>query len=379
MVDYYDVLGVSKDASQDEIKKAYKKMAKKYHPDLNKGDEAATEKFKEINQAYAILGTEKNRQHYDRFGSEPGSQGPGTGDFSGYDFSGFDFGDLGVDMEDLFGSFFGGRRRSRRNTPMRGANLRYDIEITLEDAAHGLKKKLKIPRSVQCNHCHGSGAESENDIDTCSVCKGTGAVRRTQRTPFGMFAQTSVCPECHGKGKEIKKRCHVCQGAGKVEEESDIVVDIPAGVDTNMKLRVPGKGEAGDNGGPSGDLFIFISVEDHEIFERDGQDLHITIPISFTQAALGDTVEVPTIDSKAKMKIPAGTQTDTVFRLKGEGLADVEGYGSKGSQYVKVVVQVPQKVNKKQTELLKQFEKISDEKFNYKKIFKNVKNFFHDD
>lgn len=380
--DYYDILGVSKDASQEDIKKAYKKLAKKYHPDLNKENEESETKFKEVNQAFSVLGDEKKRENYDRFGTADGEEASSGFDQSGFDFSDFGFSDFGsgggMDFDDIFGSFFGGgRRRSRRNAPMRGSNLRYDLEITLDEVADGVEKTIRVPRLETCDACDGSGAKSKDDIQTCSTCGGNGVVRKTQRTPFGMFAQTTACPTCHGSGKIIKEKCDVCHGDGRVERERDIKVDIPAGVDSDTKLRIGGHGEAGVNGGPQGDLFVFITVKEHPVFKRKGADLHIEIPISFAQAALGDTVEVPTIKSKAKMKIPSGTQTNTVFRLKNEGLPDIDGYG-KGSEYVKVVVKVPEKLSSEQKKLIEKFDKLSDQRFDYKKFFSKIKGMFHD-
>ena len=374
--DYYETLGVEKSASVDEIKKAYKKLAKKYHPDLNADNKAESEaKFKEINEAYAVLGNEKNRENYDRFGTADGAS-----NFSGFDQSGFDFSNFteNFGFDDLFDSFFGGG--SRRSTPnrtraRRGDDLRYDIEITLEEVFKGIKKTITVPKFDTCPDCDGSGAKSKSDIHTCETCGGHGAVRKTQRTPFGMFAQTVTCPECHGSGKEIKHKCPTCGGEGRVHVEKKIKVDIPAGIDSGNRLRLGGQGEAGVNGGSNGDLYVFVEVKDHPIFDRDGSDLYIEIPISFAQAAMGDSVEVPTIDGKAKMKIPAGTQSGTKFRLKNEGLPELNGYGN-GSQYVTVQIKTPEKLNKKQIQLLNEFEKVSSEKFDYKKFFSKIKDMF---
>ncbi|MFP4401476.1 MAG: molecular chaperone DnaJ [Candidatus Woesearchaeota archaeon] len=372
--DYYDILGLSKDASQDEIKKAYKKLAKKYHPDLNKDNTEAEDKFKEVNEAFAVLGDQKKRDNYDRFGSAEGSSGFGQGGFDYSDFEGMS-GDFGFDFDDLFGSIFGGGRRSRRSAARRGANLRYDLELDLEDVTRSFEKTILVPRTEKCPKCHGSGAKSDDDIITCDTCHGTGAVRRTQRTPFGVFAQTTVCPKCGGKGKTVKEPCEECDGAGKVERERKIKIDIPAGVDSETKLRISGQGDAGENGGPPGDLFVFITVKEHPVFERNGADLYIEIPISYAQAVLGDTVEVPTIYGKAKMKIPSGTQGSTVFRLKNEGLPELNGYGN-GSEYVKVNIKVPKKISKKQEELLTEFDNLGDERFSYKKFFSKIKDMF---
>jgi molecular chaperone DnaJ len=373
--DYYETLGISKNATQDEIKKAYKKLAKQYHPDLNSGSKDLEHKFKEINQAYSVLGDEKKRENYDRFGSDDGGQGFNYSGFSQGGFSGFG-GGMGDDfVDEIFESFFGGSRRtrsSRRTYSQSGANLRYDISITLEEAYDGVSKTIVIPKLETCDKCDGTGAKSKSDIETCEMCNGSGVVRRTQRTPFGMFSQNTTCPKCHGEGKTIKEKCSKCHGEGRIEVESKIKVDIPAGVDSNTKLRLSGKGEAGVNGGPNGDLFVFIEVKEHDIFDRDGSDLYLTIPISFTQAAIGDTIEVPTIKGKAKMKIPAGTQTETIFRLKNEGMPEVHR-SSKGSEYVKVTIKVPEKLSKKQTKLLEDFEKVSTEKFDFKSFIDKIK------
>ncbi len=377
--DYYDSLKVGKGAGQDEIKKAYKKLAKKYHPDLNKNDKESESKFKEINEAYAVLGDAKKRENYDRFGSAEGNQG--FGGQGGFDFSGFGGGQGGFGGDDfvdeIFSSFFGGGRRSSRraNTRTRGSDLRYDFEISLEDVAHGLKRKIKVPRKETCDHCKGTGAESPSDVETCGTCHGQGAVQKTQRTPFGVFAQTVTCPACHGKGKSVKKKCHECHGESRIVKEPTITVEVPKGISSGVKLRMTGQGESGLNGGPSGDLYIFIHVKEHNIFKRDHSDLRLEIPISFSQAALGDSIEVPTIDGKAKLKIPQGTQSHTIFRLKGEGLPGFHG-GRDGNLMVKVVVQTPEKLNKTQTKLLKEFDESMDDRFNLKSFLDKLKGLF---
>jgi molecular chaperone DnaJ len=350
--DYYDVLGVDKGASKEEIKKAYKKLAKKYHPDLNKEDDAA-EKFKEINEAAAILGDDQKRQHYDQFG---------TADFSGMGGGGFDFSDFanfGFDFGDIFDSFFGGgfgRRRGAR--AVHGDNLRFDMEITLEEAASGTKKTVIIPRHEACEKCKGLGG---TDSKKCPECNGEGAIRQTQRTPFGIFSTTRTCRKCNGDGEIVKNICEHCDGIGKVKKDRKLEIEIPAGVEDGTRLRVAGEGEAGDRGGPSGDLYVLIHITPHEIFKRRGNDLYIEFPISFSDAALGTTIEVPTLEGKAKLKIPAGTQPGTVFRMKGKGIKDVHGYGT-GSQNVMVNVKVPEKLTKKQKEILKDFDKESKKK-----------------
>ncbi len=346
--DYYETLGVSKNATREDIKKAYKKLAKKYHPDINK-DADASEKFKEINEAASVLGDPQKRESYDKFGTADTSNSRG---FEGFDFGGFDFNFGGFD--DIFDGLFGGRNRRRRSN--RGYDLRFDIEITLEEAAEGVKKNIVIPRLEVCDNCQGTGAKSKSDIKTCTECKGSGYVKQARRTPFGVFATTSPCPKCHGTGKIIKELCPHCDGEGRVEKNRKLEIDIPAGVDSGNKLRVAGEGEAGEQGGPSGDLYVVIHVLDHDVFERQGSDLFIELPISFAQAALGSEIEVPTLNGKAKLKIPSGTQTHTTFRMKGKGIPDLHGYG-KGDEMVKIIVNVPNKLNKKQKELLKQFDK----------------------
>jgi len=349
--DYYETLGVSKDASKEEIKKAYKKLAKQYHPDINK-DPSASEKFKEINEAAAVLSDEQKRKQYDQFGSAEGFSG-----FNGFDFSemfggreGFDSFDFG----DIFDSFFGGggSRRGRRNGPVRGSDLRFDIEINLEDAFLGIKKNVVIPRNETCEKCDGTGAKSKSDIKTCPDCNGSGQIRRTQQTPFGMFATTGPCRTCNGQGKVVKEFCDFCDGAGRTEKNRKIEITIPAGVETGSRLRIKGEGEAGLKGGPSGDLYVVIHVKEHDIFKREEDDVLIDVHISFTQAVLGDEINVPVLpDGNAKLKIPSGTQPSTIFRMRGKGIPHVRGYGS-GDQLVKVIVDVPTKLNKKQKELV---------------------------
>ncbi|MBW3015481.1 molecular chaperone DnaJ [Candidatus Woesearchaeota archaeon] len=348
--DYYDILGVPKDATKEQIKKAYKKLAKKYHPDINK-DEGAAEKFKEINEAAAVLGDDEKRSRYDQFGTaEPGFEG-----FSGFDFSDMFGGFESFDFGDIFDRFFGGSRR-RRSSSSRGADLRYDIDITLEEAATGVKKSIIVPRLETCSKCDGSGAKSKSDIKQCPDCNGSGYIRTTRRTPFGVFSSTTGCPKCRGEGKVVKEYCDICDGAGRVRKNKKIEVTIPPGVDTGSKLRIPGEGESGEKGGPSGDLYIVLHQLEHNIFDRDGDDIYVKVPITFTQAVLGDEIEVPTLDGKAKLKIPAGTQSATLFRMKNKGLPNLRGYGT-GSEYVKVFVEVPKKLTKKQKELITELHK----------------------
>ncbi|MBT4540020.1 molecular chaperone DnaJ [Candidatus Woesearchaeota archaeon] len=360
--DYYDILGVNKEATKEEIKKAYKKKAMKYHPDKapSEKNKEYEEKFKEINEAASVLADEQKRQQYDQFGTaEPGFGGSGFGGFDYSDFSNsnnFDFGDL-------FDSFFGGGSgmRRRRDGPKRGSDLLYELEITLEDAAFGVDKSISVPRHEVCDKCDGTGAKSSSHVKTCDTCHGSGMYRRTQRTPFGMFQTTSPCNKCHGTGKIITEYCTQCDGNGRVKKTRKIDISIPKGVDNGTRLRVSEEGEAGEKNGPSGDLYVQLKVKKHKIFKRDGSDVYLDIPISYSQACLGDDVQVPTLRGKIKMKIPVGTQSNTLFRIKGKGIHSLRGFG-KGDEFVKVVVETPQKLTKKQKELLKEFDKLSKEK-----------------
>ncbi|MCB9362694.1 molecular chaperone DnaJ [Candidatus Woesearchaeota archaeon] len=353
--DYYRTLGVSKDASKDEIKKAYKRLAKKYHPDLNK-EEGAAEKFKEISEAAAVLSDDQKRANYDRFGAEGMKFNNNMG---GADFSDFMRG-FGGDFDSIFdhlGDIFGGGDMfgQRRSGSQGGANLRFDLEITLEEAAFGTTKTIIVPKLDTCTKCHGSGAESSADIETCATCHGTGMLRQTRQTPFGVFATTTTCGTCQGSGKIIKNPCSVCDGEGRVRTNKKIEIKIPEGIEEGMRLRVSGEGEAGEQGAPSGDLYVLIHIKKHEHFERHGSDIVLEAPLRFVQAALGDEIDVPTLHGKVKMKIPPGTQTGTIFRLKGKGIPILNGYG-KGDQHVVVKVMVPEKLTKRQRELLEEFD-----------------------
>lgn len=357
--DYYDVLGVDRNASQDEIKKAYRRLAKKYHPDINPDKKAAGEKFKEISGAYEILADPSKRSNYDMFGHSAVRDAFGRGGFSWGDFTHFG------DIEDLFGRdffgmdifdmFFGSKRGGYR--PTRGADLRYDLGITLEDAAFGTTKEVEIPRMVTCDSCNGSGARP-GGLKTCPDCNGTGQIRQSRRTAFGMFTSLTTCSRCRGEGETIESLCTDCNGAGKVHRTRSISVKIPPGVDTGSRLRIAGEGEAGTRGGSAGDLYVIVDVKPHEIFKREGDDVICDVPLSFTQAALGAEVKAPTLKNKVKIKIPPGTQTGTLFRLKGMGIPHLNRRGS-GDQHVKVIVKTPKKLSKRQRELLLELEETS--------------------
>mgnify|MGYP006274248723 FL=1 len=370
--DYYEILGVSRDADKKDIKKAYRKLTKKYHPDLNKDDPQAEDKFKEVSEAYEVLSDSDKRARYDKYG-HAGVDSDGAG-FGGFGGGGQDFGGF----EDIFDMFFGGGGgRRRRNGPRRGNDLQYNLQITFEEAAKGAKKQIHIPRTETCSTCDGSGAKPGTSAKTCSKCNGTGQIKTTRRTPLGNMVQTSTCDQCNGSGKEIDQPCPDCRGKGKVRRERELTVNIPAGVDTGSRLRMSGEGEAGENGGPSGDLYIRIHVKPHKIFKRKGDDVICEVPISIVQATLGDEIEVPTLDGKAAFKIPSGTQPGTSFRLKDKGIPHLNGYG-RGSQHVKVKVVIPKKLNKDQKDLLKEFADISGEEINpeQKGFFEKVRNVF---
>lgn len=349
--DYYESLGVGKQASKEEIKKAYKNLAKKYHPDLNKDNPESEAKFKEVSEAYSTLSDDKKRANYDRFGSE-GNPYSGFGQSGGGFGGGFeDMGGFGG-FEDIFESFFGGRR-SRRGGPARGADLRYSIEITLEEAAFGAKKTVVLEKMDACSKCNGTGADNPNDVKTCPTCHGAGATKQAIRTPFGVMEQTVTCPKCHGEGKIIKEPCRVCDGEGRTTNRSKVTIEIPAGIDNGQQIRVNGKGEGGEKGGPAGDLYVHITIKKHNIFERQGDDIYCEVPISIVQAALGSKIKIPTLDGKAEIKIPEGTQTNTIFKVKDKGIKSLRGYG-RGSLKVKAIVQTPTKLSKGQRKIIEE-------------------------
>ena len=363
--DYYRILGVEKNATKEEIKKAYKNLAKKYHPDLNKG-EGSAEKFKEISEAAAVLADDEKRSQYDRHGTTADQFGQG---FQGFDFSDFmsDTGNAGFDFDSIFESFFGGSPFRSRRSPSRGADLRYDLEMSLDESYKGTTKNITIPRLEKCEKCSGMGAENKGDITNCPDCNGSGIQRRTQRTPFGILATTMTCRKCHGNGSYIKNPCSECNGKGIVRKTRKIEIKIPAGAEEGTNLRIKGEGEAGEKGTETGDLYVVIHMREHDVFERHGDDIYVKIDIPFAIAALGGEVEVPTLDGKAKLKIPAGTQNNTVFRMKGKGIPYLHGYGQ-GNENVEVIVEVPKKLTKKQKELLKEFAEESGKKGFLKRI-----------
>ncbi|MGT2837327.1 molecular chaperone DnaJ [Streptococcus macacae] len=354
--EYYDRLGVSKNASQDEIKKAYRKMSKKYHPDINK-EPGAEEKYKEIQEAYDTLGDEQKRANYDQFGPEGaanGGFGGGAGGFSGFDSAGFG------GFEDIFSSFFGGGGASRNpNAPRQGDDLQYRVNLKFEEAIFGTEKEVHYNREVTCHTCDGSGAKPGTSPVTCSKCHGSGVINVDTQTPLGMMRRQMTCDVCHGSGKEIKEPCPTCHGSGREKQRHKMAVTIPAGVETGHQVRVVGQGEAGFNGGPYGDLYVIINVLASDKFERDGSTIYYNLDINFVQAALGDTVEVPTVHGAVDLKIPAGTQAGKVIRIKGKGAPRLNGNGQ-GDQRVTVNVVTPTKLNEAQKEALQAFAKASN-------------------
>lgn len=354
--DFYEVLGLKKGASDDEIKRAYRKLAMKYHPDRNQGDKEAEEKFKEINDAYSVLSDPEKKSRYDQYGHA--GVDPNAG-FGGGGFGGFGGAGGFEDIFDMFGGMFGGGggRSRRRNGPMKGNDIQKAMTITFEEAAFGVKKEIQVNMYVACENCGGTGAKPGTSKKTCSRCGGTGEIRTQQRTPFGTFQSSSPCPDCDGSGQVNESPCSDCGGTGKVRKNVTISVNIPAGVDNDSVIPIRGQGEPGVNGGPNGDLYIVLSVKPHKLFKRDGMDLWLEMPITFDQAALGDDLTVPTLEDKVSYKIPAGTQPNTVFRLKGKGIKSVRS-SRKGDLYVKVILEVPTKLNGKQKKAIK---KMADE------------------
>ncbi len=363
--DYYEVLGIQKGATEDEIKKAFKKKAREYHPDLHQDDPSCEEKFKEVNEAYEVLSDPEKKQRYDQFGHagvDPSYGGAG-GDMGG--FGGF--GDVGDILEGIFGGgiFGGGSKASSANAPKRGSDINVSVVISFMEACRGKKQELKVNRMAVCDACRGSGADGGTSAEICPDCQGRGSVKSTQRTPFGMISSTKPCPHCGGKGKIIKNPCTKCRGVGRVRTAKTVSFDIPEGIADGQTIRLSGQGDCGINGGPSGNLNVTISVKGHPLFTREGYDIHCEIPVTYTQAVLGDEITVPTIDGNVKYTIGEGTQTGTVFRLKGKGVKKLDR-ADRGNQYVKINVEVPKNLTKKQKDLLKAFENSLNEK-NYAK------------
>ncbi|WP_026657489.1 molecular chaperone DnaJ [Butyrivibrio sp. AC2005] len=351
--DYYEVLGVSKGASDDEIKKAYRVLAKKYHPDMNPGDAAAADKFKEASEAYAVLSDPEKRRQYDQFGHAAFDQG--AGGYGGFDFNGADFGDI---FGDIFGDFFGGGRRSQgaRSGPAKGANIRASVRITFVEAVFGCEKELELKLKDPCPNCKGTGAKPGTTAQMCPKCGGKGQVVFTQQSFFGTVRNVQTCPDCNGSGKVIKDKCPDCGGTGYVASTKRIQVSIPAGIDNGQSVRIREKGEPGRNGGPRGDLLVEVIVADHPIFQRQDYDIFSTVPMSYAIAALGGTVAIDTVDGKVLYDVKAGTQTDTRVRLRGKGVPTLRNKDIRGDHYVTLVVQVPDKLSKEAKELLKQFD-----------------------
>ncbi len=347
--DYYEVLGVEKGAGDEEIKKAYRRLARQYHPDVNKDDPKAEEKFKEINEAHEVLSDPQKRAAYDRFGhagTDPNfGGGAGAGGFGDFSFEG-GFGDI-------FDMFFGGGGRRQKSGPRRGADLGYDLRISFEEAAFGKTTTIKIPRTELCSTCHGNRAKPGTPIKTCSTCGGSGQVESVQNTAFGRFSTVRPCERCHGEGKTIETPCPTCAGRGRLRQTREIKITIPAGIDTGHRLRVSGEGEAGERGGTPGDLFVNISVKPHPLFKRTGNDLILEQGISYAQAALGASIEVPTLEGTATLKIPEGTQPGTLFRLRGQGIPHLRGSG-RGDELVRVGIKVPSKLTSAQRDAIRQ-------------------------
>lgn len=346
--DYYDVLGVDKSATKQDIRKAYRALARKYHPDVNKEDDAQA-KFIEAKEAYEVLSDDQKRAQYDQFG-HAGAQGQGFGGFGGgaQDFSGFG---------DIFDMFFGGGRRSDPNAPQQGSDLQYTVTLEFEEAIFGKETEITIPKEMECDTCTGTGAKPGTKVNTCSHCNGSGQLNVEQNTPFGRVVNRRVCNHCSGTGKVIPEKCTICGGSGRIKKHVKVRVSIPAGIDDGQQIRMSGKGESGINGGPPGDLYVVVRVKQDDFYKREGDNIYCEVPLTFSQAALGDELEIPTVHGKVKLKIPAGTQTGRIFRLRGKGVPNVHGRGH-GDQHIQVKVITPKKLSGRQKELLKELSEI---------------------
>ncbi len=377
--DYYEVLGVPRDADEAALKKAYRVLAKKYHPDTNQGNPEAEAKFKEASEAYAVLSDPEKRRQYDQFGHAAFENGgAGAGGFGGFDFNGADMGDI---FGDIFGDLFGGGRSRGRSSsgPMKGANLRTSIRITFEEALFGCEKEIELTSKDECTECHGTGAKPGTKPETCPKCNGKGQVVYTQQSMFGMVRNVQTCPECGGTGKVIREKCSTCRGTGYTSSRKRISVSIPAGIDDGQSVRIRGKGELGVNGGERGDLLVEVIVSNHPIFKRQDTNIYSTVPISFTKAALGGEIKIKTVDGEVLYNVAPGTQTDTRIRLKGKGVPYLRNKDIRGDHYVTLVVKVPEKLNKEQKEALQKFQaamgetdgaSVSEEKHKKKGFFK---------
>ena len=383
--DYYEVLGIGKNATDAEIKSAYRKLAKKYHPDLNPGDKTAEEKFKEVNEANDVLSDPEKRKRYDQFGFagvDP-NYGAGQGGYGGGFGGGFG-GAGGVDLGDIFGDLFGGgfggfggSSRANPNAPRKGHDIQASVILTFEEAAHGCTKKVTLNRQQTCPDCNGTGCEPGSNPETCTQCNGRGYVVTQQRTPFGVMQSQQPCPHCGGRGTIIKNPCKTCRGTGKTSARKTLEVKIPAGIDDDQNIALRGQGDAGTNGGPAGDVIVHVTVKTDNVFERDGYDVYVRVPITYSQAVLGAEIEVPTVDGKVAQKIPEGTQSGTKFRLRGQGIQYLNGRG-RGDPYVIVDVEIPNKLNRTQREALNAFEdSLKDDNYEKRKgFFKNLKDRF---
>ncbi len=362
--DYYETLGVARNASEEEIKRAYRNLARRHHPDVvDSGRKHEAEAhFKEINEAYAVLSDSKKRAHYDRFGTADGSFGPTMGGFGG------------EGIGDIFDFFFGAGM-GRRAGPLRGSDLRYDLELQLEDLLAVSQREISYERSAPCETCGGSGSADGREASACPDCRGTGELRHARNTPFGQFVTTAPCARCGGSGSVVRNPCKTCHGRGRRERREQLTVKVPAGAENGTRLRYPGLGEAGERGGPAGDLYVYINVGQHEIFERQGPDIHCETGVSFTQAALGATLEIEALDGSAQLKVPAGTQTGTTFRIPGRGLPRMRGHG-RGDLVVDLRVSVPKRLTRKQRELLEEFARAGGDESETKPFFKKVREAF---